>query len=938
MTLQNNYTLNLDIKKTMANQLPIYRQGDTGLLRFRIFDDGILFDLATFTRAELVIRLPNNDSFLGVANLNNGFIEYQITGLEIANVGDHSAVLTVYSLGSTVSVRPFKISVYDNLRTDTITELSLLQNITAELTTLGEQAGNEIQRENREVIRESNEAIRISNEEQRVSNEIIREQNNANLVNVLSSFDFIGEYSSSTNYVRYNTITYNGSSYIALRNVSNVIPSDDGLNWQLLARRGIDAIAPVNSINGILPGENGALTFPVGVLSDEAPSDTSQIWLQNGLNNTVTIRKYDSGEWLELNPRTTVEQIFEEGTNIPLTEIHQNIMNSITASSDALRTSISEITLSIENYPRLPNETNDNGRIARAFTDLAERGGTILFPMSYEVTATMNLTLTSDVNVNIVGGPNSMINAQNLTNVLYVNSTSNLANVSISGINIDAISVSPQFDTNNRMQGISILNARSAKVEDCKITNLYGTGIFFLNNRSVVARNNTLLNVRGYNQSMDNYGDGIYVAQNTSIVNIENNIITNPVSSSLRCGRIGITLEFNVSNAIVKGNYISGYNRGIHSELTMGGHKITGNTILACFIGFVSITERGSATTIVENNNFSNLGFALPSGVPLLFYQQFILIGSSENNANPKLKFVNNIVNIFANDGITNSIGLVYSVSINRDYVEFSGNNVFVDPTVSGKNVFSGSRNSVWFNDNVLTNVGVLTLWFQTLAQFNRNEVTCESFQVDRSQIEMNDNIIRPQTNTLTLGTIIANRPEGSFNRNSIFDYGPASIDNTSYATNDFQFEISENTFTRTKSTTPILPLKITTGNIEACDVFHSNKPNNIVDQLAPVNNRTIRFYNSIQYMFGRRVMYASSPPANRQWTVGDMVYNVNPTVGQPVGWECTVSGNPGTWVPFAILGQVRAANKADSVATTIESLRIDFNDLLLRMRNANLF
>jgi hypothetical protein len=37
-------------------------------------------------------------------------------------------------------------------------------------------------------------------------------------------------------------------------------------------------------------------------------------------------------------------------------------------------------------------------------------------------------------------------------------------------------------------------------------------------------------------------------------------------------------------------------------------------------------------------------------------------------------------------------------------------------------------------------------------------------------------------------------------------------------------------------------------------------------------------------------------------WTRGDVCYNLSATVGQPIGWMCTVSGTPGTWVAMANL------------------------------------
>lgn len=37
-------------------------------------------------------------------------------------------------------------------------------------------------------------------------------------------------------------------------------------------------------------------------------------------------------------------------------------------------------------------------------------------------------------------------------------------------------------------------------------------------------------------------------------------------------------------------------------------------------------------------------------------------------------------------------------------------------------------------------------------------------------------------------------------------------------------------------------------------------------------------------------------------WKQGDICYNMNATVGQPIGWMCSVAGTPGTWVALANL------------------------------------
>jgi len=48
----------------------------------------------------------------------------------------------------------------------------------------------------------------------------------------------------------------------------------------------------------------------------------------------------------------------------------------------------------------------------------------------------------------------------------------------------------------------------------------------------------------------------------------------------------------------------------------------------------------------------------------------------------------------------------------------------------------------------------------------------------------------------------------------------------------------------------------------------------------------------------------ASRPPLKGSWNKGDTVWNSNPKEDAPVGWVCTVGGNPGQWNSFGFIGK----------------------------------
>lgn len=46
-----------------------------------------------------------------------------------------------------------------------------------------------------------------------------------------------------------------------------------------------------------------------------------------------------------------------------------------------------------------------------------------------------------------------------------------------------------------------------------------------------------------------------------------------------------------------------------------------------------------------------------------------------------------------------------------------------------------------------------------------------------------------------------------------------------------------------------------------------------------------------------REMVSGAAAPTSGYWQDGSIVWNENMAVGQPVGWFCTVTGSPGTWV-----------------------------------------
>ena len=45
-------------------------------------------------------------------------------------------------------------------------------------------------------------------------------------------------------------------------------------------------------------------------------------------------------------------------------------------------------------------------------------------------------------------------------------------------------------------------------------------------------------------------------------------------------------------------------------------------------------------------------------------------------------------------------------------------------------------------------------------------------------------------------------------------------------------------------------------------------------------------------------------PPTKGKWNKGDTVWNTNPREDAPIGWVCTMGGNPGQWNSFGFVGK----------------------------------
>lgn len=85
------------------------------------------------------------------------------------------------------------------------------------------------------------------------------------------------------------------------------------------------------------------------------------------------------------------------------------------------------------------------------------------------------------------------------------------------------------------------------------------------------------------------------------------------------------------------------------------------------------------------------------------------------------------------------------------------------------------------------------------------------------------------------------------------------------------------------------------TGNVTAVIEAADNSWDSANPFLLSAYRRTVSTHD-------RAVLFYSGAPTALTWVRGDITYEDEPTVGQPVGWVCSVAGTPGTWTPLANL------------------------------------
>lgn len=99
------------------------------------------------------------------------------------------------------------------------------------------------------------------------------------------NFSFLGEYQSDIQYRMFNFVRLNKDSYVSLKNNLGITPSDDGINWRLVATGGADGSGAVSTVNGVSPQLDGNV-----ILSAEDLNAATQMQFTQA-NNEIQVLK-----------------------------------------------------------------------------------------------------------------------------------------------------------------------------------------------------------------------------------------------------------------------------------------------------------------------------------------------------------------------------------------------------------------------------------------------------------------------------------------------------------------------------------------------------------------------------------------------------------------------------------------------------------------------
>lgn len=393
---QNEYILNVDLKKKQTAIVPMFVQHDTASLVFRIFDNGKPFDLTDYVKAEVTTLRKDGQAVIGNAVFETTArgqqqIRYDYVGNEMAVHGFSQTSLTIFSEDRQVSIQPFKVHIIADIR----------------------------------------DAIGASQEYSVITGLIVDvEVATANAIAAAKRADdwvFLKEHDITKDYKKNNVVTFSGSTYIAITKNTGKYPVGDSadLYWRLVARKGADGNGVVVLHKETFDGVAGQTVFTLANHYDQ---------LQNRIHLVVGgVLQYSPEDFMETtsNKVTLREPL---GSNMSVTAVYFGeapaIVNDMQLQMNEMVNIVQELDLTTLSNTLI--KTRADGDYAKAQGDIAVTKTTLAITATTNANTATALANDAVISVNqakaqTITATNNAITAKNnagLATIDAINATS----------------------------------------------------------------------------------------------------------------------------------------------------------------------------------------------------------------------------------------------------------------------------------------------------------------------------------------------------------------------------------------------------------------------------------------------------------------------------------------------------------------------------------
>lgn len=137
---KNEWLLDVDLKFKYSSLIPVFRRGDTAILKFRFHDNGGMYDISAYDKAEITIIMPSGVTLKEKCDSEDidgiHIIKFQFKSIHMIEIGTYDIILTLSKSNNRISVQPIKVRFFDNLSNTNLSFLQLIQDLQVQINDL----------------------------------------------------------------------------------------------------------------------------------------------------------------------------------------------------------------------------------------------------------------------------------------------------------------------------------------------------------------------------------------------------------------------------------------------------------------------------------------------------------------------------------------------------------------------------------------------------------------------------------------------------------------------------------------------------------------------------------------------------------------------------------------------------------------------------------